>query len=174
MAATPTDHAGASTGQLSIEVRADEVFDALTAPPGLAGRWVPFSGSGSTGRELRGHFGFDRPLVIVVAEATRPLSVACLVTACEFLPDRVGTTPTFTPADTGAGRCELQFRHVGLHPQLERFGRCSPGGDHRLNGLRNGVETGHGWLFREDDGRSSRPSDEAPRPWRCARGADRL
>ena len=66
------------------------------------------------------------------------------VTACAFLPDWVGTTPTFTLSEPDAGGCDLRFRHVGLSPRLECCHMCRAGWDQYRPSLRDYIDTGAG------------------------------
>ncbi|HJP79002.1 MAG TPA: SRPBCC domain-containing protein [Pseudonocardiaceae bacterium] len=120
------------------------LFDALTSLSGLAAWWTNVTGYGGTGGELRFSFDPPEPLVIQVDEARRPLSVRWTVTSCDFLPDWVGTRPTFTitPADGDAS--ELRFHHQGLTQELECIERCTRGWDHFLESLRRYVQDGRG------------------------------
>jgi len=132
------------TKRMHFDAPPEAVFDALTTLSGLAGWWAPVSGSGTEGGELRFTMGYQEPLVIHVDTARRPATVIWSVLACAFLPDWVGTTPSFTlsPADTGG--CDFQFQHRGLTPQLECYSECRKGWDHFLPSLREYVESGRG------------------------------
>src|SRR5262245_31231962 len=114
---TRTDKPTATTDyQTTIRVKAspDALFDALTTPTGLAEWWNPAGGSGETGGELRFVMNAPEPLVIHVDEATRPTSVQWTVTECPFLPDWLGTQPTFTIKPVDGSTSELHFHHRGL------------------------------------------------------------
>jgi uncharacterized protein YndB with AHSA1/START domain len=132
--------------QLSIRVKAapGQLFDALTSVDGLAGWWVPVTGSGEAGGELRFIMNSPDPLVIHVDEATRPATVRWTVTECNFLADWVGTRPTFTITAVDGGGSELHFRHGGLTPELECIEMCANGWNHYLGSLRDYVEVGRG------------------------------
>ena len=131
---TETESSAAAPGkagedyQETIRVKAspDALFDAITTTDGLAAWWNRVSGSGDAGGELRFYMNSREPLVIHVDEATRPGSVQWTVTDCPFLPDWVGTRPTFTIAAVGGGESELDFRHHGLTPELPCFDMCRP------------------------------------------------
>jgi uncharacterized protein YndB with AHSA1/START domain len=107
--------------QTTIRLKAspDALFDALTTVTGLAGWWNPATGSGETGGELRFIMNAPEPLVIHVDEATRPSLVRWTVTDCPFLPDWIGTKPTFTITPADGGTSELHFHHHGLSDDLE-------------------------------------------------------
>jgi uncharacterized protein YndB with AHSA1/START domain len=140
----PVAHAGADY-QKTIRVNAtpEALFDALTTLPGLAAWWTDVTRSGDPGCELR--FIFDAGTCVMhVDEATRPASVRWTVTDCAFLPDWIGTRPTFTITPDGTKACELHFRHYGLTSELECIEQCTRGWDHFLASLRDYVEVGQG------------------------------
>ncbi|WP_433216338.1 SRPBCC family protein [Microtetraspora malaysiensis] len=143
--ATPAE--ASSDYQKTIRVKASpgELFDALTNVSGLAAWWTRVTGSGDAGGELRFFMNSPEPLVIYVDEATRPTSVRWTVTECSFLPDWVGTHPTFTITAVDSDASELQFRHHGLTSELDCIEMCTRGWDHFLaRSLREYVEVGHG------------------------------
>ena len=141
--ATPTDY------QTTIRVKAtpDAVFDALTTVTGLAAWWNPATGSGAAGGELRFIMSAPEPLVIHVDEATRPKTVHWLVTDCPFLPDWIGTRPTFTIAPVDGETSELHFHHQGLSEELECIEMCTRSWNHYMTSLRDYLETGDGNPF---------------------------
>src|SRR4029453_10606775 len=106
-----TEHvpAGAADYQTTVRVKAppDALFDALTTVAGLGAWWNPATGSGATGGELRFVMNDPAPLVIPVDEATRPTAVRWTVTDCPFLPDWIGTKPTFTITPVDGETSEL-------------------------------------------------------------------
>ena len=122
----------------------EKVFDALTTLTGLASWWVPVTGSGAEGAELRFTFGAGQTLVAHVQEANRPSTVIWHVMFCDVEPDWVGTSPTFTLTPAGDGGSELTFRHKGLGPHLECYDQCRAGWDHFLPSLHSYVESGTG------------------------------
>ena len=67
------------------------LFDALTSLSGLVAWWTDVTGSGDAGGDLTFWFDPPEPCVMHVDQATRPTSVHWTVTACDFLPDWVGT-----------------------------------------------------------------------------------
>ena len=138
--ATPSDY------QATIRVKAspDALFDALTNVDGLAAWWNPATGSGEKGGELRFIMSAPEPLVIHVDEATRATSVRWTVTDCPFLPDWIGTRPTFTitPVDNEAS--ELHFHHQGLSEDLECSDMCTRSWNHYMTSLRAYLEDGRG------------------------------
>jgi len=144
---TSTDELSATTDyRATVRMKAspDALFDALTTATGLTAWWSPATGSGEAGGELRFLMNSPEPLVIRVEEATRPASVRWTVTDCPFLPDWVGTRPTFTIATVDGATTELRFRHYGLNAGLECIEMCTRGWDHYMTSLRAYVETGSG------------------------------
>jgi uncharacterized protein YndB with AHSA1/START domain len=148
MTTSPTGHRAPAGPdyQKTITVAAPPAaaFDALTTTAGLAAWWVPVTGNGQAGGELRFQMNFPQPLVIQVEQATRPAEVRWAVTACDFVPDWVGTRPAFTITPDGDGGCAISFRHHGLTPDLECIDMCTAGWNHYLGSLREYLETGSG------------------------------
>lgn len=142
------------------------LFDALTTLPGLAGWWTSVTGSGETGGELRFFFGTPDPCVVRVDRAARqaavrrPATVHWTVTDCAFLPEWVGTRPTFTISPAGAGASELTFHHHGLTAELDCIEECTRGWDHFLESLRAYAEVGRGMPRGSlaDEQRRARPA----------------
>ncbi|MEV6903288.1 SRPBCC domain-containing protein [Amycolatopsis sp. NPDC051372] len=128
---------------VSVNAAPDTLFDALTTVAGLGAWWTRVTGSGDAGGELRFFFSHPDPCVMRVDEATRPSVVRWTVTSCDFLPDWVGTRPTFTivPVD---GATELHFRHHGLTAQLDCLDMCTRGWNHFTESLRAYAESGVG------------------------------
>jgi hypothetical protein len=73
--------------------------------------------------------------------ADRSALVEWTVTECAFLPDRVGTRPTFTITPVEGDGSELHFRHHGLITELECIEMCTPGRNTCLASLRQYVES---------------------------------
>ena len=138
--ATPADY------QTTIRVMAtpDALFDALTTVSGLAAWWSPATGSGGTGGELSFLMNAPEPLVIHVDDATRPTSVRWTVTDCPFLPDWIGTRPTFTITPIDGETTELHFRHFGLDDRLECIDMCTRGWNHYMTSLCDHLQIGRG------------------------------
>ena len=140
-------HAKASADyQKTIRVKAypGALFDALTSVSGLAAWWTRVTGSGDAGGELKFFFDSPEPLLMQVDLATRPTSVQWTVTDCSFLPDWVGTRPTFTIIPVDGDASELQFRHHGLTQELDCIEMCTRGWNHFIVSLRDYVEVGRG------------------------------
>ena len=154
--ATATDY------QTTIRVNAspDAVFDALTTVDGLAAWWNPASGSGETNGELQFIMNAPEPLVIHVDQATRPTSVRWLVTDCPFLPDWVGTRPTFTIAPLDGGMSELNFHHQGLNDEFECIDMCTKSWNYYIRtSLRDYLEAGGGSPFMSPGDRARRTAE---------------
>ncbi|WP_322778998.1 SRPBCC domain-containing protein [Frankia sp. Cas4] len=140
----PTDY----QKSIRLQASASAVFDAVTTVASLSAWWTRTTGSGDTGGELR--FYFNSPVdacVMHVEEASRPTRVQWTVTECAFLPDWVGTHPTFTITAIESAASELHFRHHGLTSELDCIEMCTLGWDTYLGSLRRYVETGEGSPF---------------------------
>lgn len=150
--------------QIRINAPAVALFDALTSLTGLAGWWARATGSGEAGGELKFFFDMTDPCVMHVDQATRPTLVRWTVTECRFLPEWVGTHPTFTITPDGRGACELYFRHEGLTPALDCIDVCTRGWNHFLASLHAYVELGCGSPFgSRGDNERRRNEGETPR-----------
>ena len=128
--------------RLTLSAPADVVFDALTTIDGLGAWWVPVTGDGLAGGELRFSFGPSSQAVMRVDVADRGVGVRWTNLAC-VVEDWVGTTLRFDIEETPEGT-ELAFRHAGLTPRLECFADCKSGWDRYIPSLRDYVETGVG------------------------------
>jgi len=152
LSATPADY------QTTVRVKAspDALFAALTSVTGLAAWWNPATGSGETGGELRFIMNAPEPLVIHVDEAIRPTSVRWTATDCPFLPDWIGTRPTFTITPIDGDTTELHFSHHGLSEELECFDMCTRSWNHYMTSLRDYLEVGRGSPFGSPADRARR------------------
>jgi uncharacterized protein YndB with AHSA1/START domain len=136
---------GDYTKQIHINAIPEKVFDTLTATAQFGAWWAPATGSAAQDGELQLTFdGIDDPLTMRVRQATRPSTVIWDVEACTFLPDWVGSAPTFTLSPSSSGGCDVRFEHEGLNPQLECYEMCRTGWDQYLPSLRDYVEAGSG------------------------------
>ncbi len=144
-----------------VNASADVVFDAVTSTDALTAWWNPVTGTGLTGGDLQFLMVADQPpLLIRVDEATRPTTVRWTVAQCTFMPDWVGTQPTFiiTPLDGG---CEVDFTHLGLNEQLECKDMCSSSWDHFVGiSLRELAEGGLGAPNRSPRDLARRAAEE--------------
>ncbi len=145
-----------------VNAPADVVFDAVTTAEALTAWWSPVTGSGLAGGELRFPMVADQPpLLIRVEEATRPSKVRWTVVECTFMPDWVGTQPTFSIRPIDEGSCELTFEHRGLTDDLECKDLCSRSWDHFVGtSLREVVEGGAGAPNRSPRDLARRAAEE--------------
>jgi uncharacterized protein YndB with AHSA1/START domain len=132
--------------ETSVRVKAspEALVEAVTSLSGIAAWWTDVNGSAGAGGELRLWFGPPEPLVLQVDAASRPGTVQWAVTACGFLPEWVGTRPTFTITPIGDVVCDLHFRHYGLTAELDCIEMCTRGWNHFIPSLRQYAETGQG------------------------------
>jgi uncharacterized protein YndB with AHSA1/START domain len=153
--ATPAKPSEDYQRTIRVQAAPDALFDALTTVSGLSAWWTRATGSGDAGGELKFHFDHPEPCVMRVDQATRPRSVHWTTTTCDFLPDWVGTRPTFTIDPVDGDASELRFRHHGLTAELDCIEQCTRGWDHFLDSLRQYVEVGRGMPHgsREDRAR---------------------
>jgi uncharacterized protein YndB with AHSA1/START domain len=142
--ATPAEASADYQKTTRVKASPGALFDALTTVSGLTAWWTRATGSGDAGGELKFFMNASEPLLIHVDQATRPTSVQWSVTDCPFLPDWVGTRPTFTITPIDGDASALQFRHHGLTPELDCIEQCTRGWDHFLTSLREYVEDGRG------------------------------
>jgi uncharacterized protein YndB with AHSA1/START domain len=128
---------------LEVQAGPEAVITALTDAAEILRWWTSFTAATCEGDEVTlSTPREDEPLTFVV-ERPAPDVVSWRVTACGFLPDWVGTRPTFV-VRAAAGRTALELHHVGLSPALECFEQCRGGWDHFLPSLQRYVETGTG------------------------------
>jgi uncharacterized protein YndB with AHSA1/START domain len=121
------------TKTIALDASPDVVFEALTNPASLSGWWGQASGDGGEGGTLT--FLFSCAVkVLRVERAERRRGVTWSVLASEPQVEWVGTKITFAVEDSGAGTL-LDFRHVGLTPELECFDQCRRGWDQYLTAL---------------------------------------
>jgi uncharacterized protein YndB with AHSA1/START domain len=135
---------GDYTATAVFESPADAVFNALTTPSSLTGWWMDASGSGIEGGALTFRWGAEGALVMRVDAARRAEFVEWTTLASEPVNDWVGTTVRFEISPTDTGGTRLEFRHIGLTPQLECFDMCRQGWDHYLPSLVGYVDRGQG------------------------------
>ena len=134
---------------LTIKAAPAAVYAALTTTEGCSAWWAPATGSAADGGELRFTFGDPTaPLVLRVAADGLATQVDWHVTACQLVPDWVGTTVTFVLVPGEDGTTDLRFRHVGLTPRLECFDSCRAGWEQFLPSLRDYAESGTGSPIR--------------------------
>jgi uncharacterized protein YndB with AHSA1/START domain len=134
---------------ISIAATPQKVFGTLMNVTEFGAWWAPADGSARDGGGLRVTFeGISQPLVLQVKTAAPVSGLAWHVTACDFLPDWVGTTVHVTIRPTADDGCAVTFRHEGLTPQLECYDMCRTGWEQYVPSLRDYIETGTGTPYR--------------------------
>jgi len=130
--------------QLTIEAPRERVFGAIGTLDGPRHWWTTIvTGSTSPGDELRfGFAGLDEQIVMRVSERREPALVAWSCVAHTRGEEWTGTTVRFELAARGPHVCELDFRHIGLAPDL-----VADGWDHFLASLAAYAVTGAGTPF---------------------------
>ncbi|MEV0032705.1 hypothetical protein [Nocardia sp. NPDC050793] len=112
---------GDFTESLIVAVAPSVVLAALTTAAGVSSWWGP-SVARDNGLEVRFPVS-DDPLVLRLSQSGN--SVYWTVEECSFLPEWVGTTPTFALSTHDDGSTVIEFRHTGLTPQLDCYDKCS-------------------------------------------------
>jgi len=84
------------------------------------------------------------------------------VTDCPFLPDWIGTKPTFTVTPVDGDTTELHFRHYGLSEELECIDMCTRSWNHYMTSLRDHLEVGHGSPYGSPADRARREAEGRP------------
>jgi hypothetical protein len=130
--------------QLTIEAPCERVFEAIGTLDGPHHWWTTIvTGSAALGDELRfGFAGLDELIVMRVSERREPALVAWSCVAHTRDEEWTGTTVRFELAACGPHVCELDFRHIGLPPEL-----VADGWDHFLASLAAYAVTGTGTPF---------------------------
>ena len=127
---------------MSLAAAPEVVYAAVSTAAGVSGWWMPTTGSGSEGGELR--MAMPPGPVVMRVDTARPFTqVRWSVVTCDFMPDWVGTTIEFDLAER-EGPTVLDFRHEGLTPRLDCFDQCRQGWEYYLASLQAYVETGTG------------------------------
>jgi len=149
---SPASWAAASRGaaklmyvrQLTIEAPRERVFGAIGTLDGPRHWWTTIvTGSAALGDELRfGFAGLEEQIVMRVSEHREPAVVAWSCVAHTRGEEWTGTTVRFQLAARGPDGCELDFRHIGLPPDL-----VADGWDHFLASLAACAVTGTGTPF---------------------------
>ncbi|HMD45349.1 MAG TPA: SRPBCC domain-containing protein [Acidimicrobiales bacterium] len=136
------------THRLTIGASRRRVFRALTTIEGLTGWWASSAtgSAGAGGRFDLGFGGLGETITMQVDRAQPPAVVTWTCLRHSGLPDWDGTTITFELAPE-AGGTGLDFRHVGLVPDLECYGQCRAGWERFLSSLRAYTESGRGAPF---------------------------
>lgn len=132
------------TRQLTIEAPRERVFGAIATVDGPRHWWTTIvTGSADLGGELRfGFEGLDEQMVMRVDACRPPQTVTWSCVAHSRDQEWTGTTLRFDLADLGPRSCELDFRHIGLSPEL-----VADGWEHFLSSLAAYAEYGTGTPF---------------------------
>lgn len=130
--------------QLTIDAPRERVFEAIGTFDGPRHWWTTIvTGSAALGDELRfGFAGLDEQIVMRVSERREPALVAWSCVAHTRAEEWTGTTVRFELSARGPDACELDFRHIGLPPDL-----VADGWDHFLASLAAYAVTGAGTPF---------------------------
>ena len=126
--ASPSSRAAASQAaanlmyvrQLTIEAPHERVFEAIGTLDGPRHWWTTIvTGSAALGDELRfGFAGLDEQIVMRASERCEPALIAWSCVAHTRGEEWTGTTVRFELTTRGPHACELDFRHIGLPPDL--------------------------------------------------------
>ena len=130
--------------QLTIEAPRERVFEAIGTLDGPRHWWTTIvTGSAALGDELRfGFAGLDEQIVMRASERCEPALIAWSCVAHTRGEEWTGTTVRFELTTRGPHACELDFRHIGLPPDL-----VADGWDHFLASLAAYAVTGAGTPF---------------------------
>ncbi len=140
----PTTAADDYTYAMRVTTPIEQVLQALTDEEVISRWWTVVTGTVRHGNEVQLFMGGAEPLVFTVDHSPGTCDVTWIVTDCAFLPDWVGTRPSFSVrANVDAG-CDVRFRHVGLRPNLECFDQCRAGWNHFMPSLHRFLEVGEG------------------------------
>ncbi|MCW2544772.1 MAG: hypothetical protein JWM40_2324 [Frankiales bacterium] len=136
------------TAMIALPARPEVVAELFTSAAGVSRWWGPTEGDASVGGTLAtsfGEYGINAMRVLeagpnrvvwesVALEGVRPT---------EHVQEWLGTTMEFdmVPSEIGT---ELQFRHVGLTPQLACWDDCYAGWTHFMASIQQLAETGTG------------------------------
>jgi uncharacterized protein YndB with AHSA1/START domain len=130
--------------QLEIKAPRERVFEAIATVDGPRHWWTTIvTGSAHLGGELRFRFaGLDEQMVMRVDACRPPKTLTWSCVAHTRDQEWTGTTLRFELADKGPQDCELDFRHIGLPPEL-----VADGWEHFLGSLTAHAEHGTGTPF---------------------------
>ena len=130
--------------QIALVAARDRVFEAVGTVDGPRHWWTTMvTGSAALGGELRfGFAGLDEQIVMRVDALRAPSLVEWACVAHTRGGEWTGTTVRFELTARGPHACELDFRHVGLPPDL-----VADGWDHFLASLAAYAVTGAGTPF---------------------------
>jgi uncharacterized protein YndB with AHSA1/START domain len=130
--------------RLTIQATRQRVFKAIATVDGPRHWWTTtVTGSATIGGLLTfGFAGVDEQIIMHVDTVQRPSLVCWSCTAHTRNNEWTGSTLRFELAERGRQACELDFRHIGLAPEL-----VAEGWDHFLASLAAYAELGSGSPF---------------------------
>ena len=132
------------TYEFSTSAERGRVLESLTDEATIAKWWTAVTRAERVDDEIRLFMGGDAPLELTITTASGRGDVRWTVTACDFVPDWVGTAPSFSVRSGGDGTTTVSFRHQGLVPALECFDDCRAGWNHFMPSLERYLATGVG------------------------------
>ena len=122
----------------------DAFTRALTDADEIRAWWTSITRCEQDGTTIRAFMRSDRPLVFSTASTPDGTQVTWSVLECDFLPDWVGTTLTFTACSAAESALQVSFHHAGLSPVLDCFDQCQAGWNHFIPSLHRYLDTGVG------------------------------
>lgn len=127
--------------QLTIGAPRERVFAAIATLDGPRHWWTTVvTGSAGVGGELRfGFAGLDEQIVMRVDDLRPPMAAGWSCVAHTRDGEWTGTQVRFELSDRGPTSCELDFRHIGISPEV-----VAAGWDHFLASLAGYAECGEG------------------------------
>ena len=130
--------------QLTVRAARERVFEAIATVDGPRHWWTTIvTGSAALGGELRfGFVGLDEEIVMRVDALKAPSLVAWSCMAHSRDQEWTGSTVRFELADRGPRACDLDFRHIGMSPDL-----VADGWEHFLASLAAHAQHGTGTPF---------------------------
>jgi len=130
--------------RMHVNATVDQVVEAVTDETVITRWWTVWTHSARRAGEVQLWMGDEEPMRFVVDHAPGTSVVTWTVTACDVIPDWVGTTPSFIVRAGDDGTADVEFHHVGLRPALECFDQCQAGWDHFMPSLHRFLDTGTG------------------------------
>ncbi len=131
--------------EMQVHAARPQIIEALTDDTVISRWWTAVNRSERRGDEVQLFMGGDAPAVVVTIDhAPGTSEVTWSVTDCPVMADWVGTRPSFSVRQNRDGTSSIEFRHVGLRPELPCFDQCRAGWNHFMPSLHQFLETGAG------------------------------